>query len=216
MAGPNGTGYRKSNNALGERMDPLGKLTETLSRLPGIGRRTAERLAVHLARNPAGLARELAAAIEDARANLTACKLCGSVTARQENPCRLCSDARRDDAILCVVEEPSDIALIERSGEYHGRYFALMGKISPMRGEGIGDLRLPALLERAASAREVLLALNCDVESEATASYLRHVLSQKLPKVKVSRLALGIPAGSAIAFSDPVTLGRAIRGRTEA
>ena len=117
---------------------------------------------------------------------------------------------------MCVVEDPSDIALIERSGEYHGRYFALMGKISPMRGEGIGDLRLPALLARAGAMKEVLLALNCDVESEATASYLRHVISQKLPKMKISRLALGIPAGSAIAFSDPVTLGRAIRGRTEA
>lgn len=197
-------------------MDPLHQLTEALSRLPGIGRRTAERLAVHLARNPTGAARELSAAIDSARSSLAACKLCGSVTAKEDNPCRLCSDARRDDAILCVVEDPSDIALLERSGEYRGRYFALMGKLSPMRGEGIGELRLPALLERAAKAQEVLLALNCDVESEATASYLRHVLSQKLPKLKISRLALGIPAGSAIAFSDPVTLGRAIRGRTEA
>jgi recombination protein RecR len=197
-------------------MDPLHQLTETLAKLPGIGRRTAERLAVHLARNPAGLARELAGAIEAARTNLLACKLCGSVTTKGENPCRLCADARRDDAILCVVEDPSDIALIERSGEYHGRYFALMGKLSPMRGEGLGELRLPVLLERAAKAQEVLLALNSDVESEATASYLRHVLSQKLAKLKISRLALGIPAGSAIAFSDPVTLGRAIRGRTEA
>ena len=197
-------------------MEPLHQLAEALAKLPGIGRRTAERLAVHLARNPAGAARDLAAALVEARERLVACKLCGSVTAREENPCRLCADARRDDAILCVVEDPADIALIERSGEYHGRYFALMGKISPLRGEGIGDLRLPALLARAAAAQEVLLALNCDVESEATASYLRHVFSQKLPKVKVSRLALGIPAGSAIAFSDPVTLGRAIRGRTEA
>ncbi|MDY0144738.1 MAG: recombination mediator RecR [Kiritimatiellia bacterium] len=197
-------------------MDPLGQLTTALARLPGIGRRTAERLAVHLARNPTGVGRELAEAIAGARQSLAACKLCGSVTAKTENPCRLCSDVRRDDTILCVVEDPADIALLERSGEYHGRYFALMGKLSPMRGEGIGELRLPALLERAATAQEILLALNCDVESEATASYLRHVLTQKLPKLKISRLALGIPAGSAIAFSDPVTLGRAIRGRTEA
>ena len=197
-------------------MDPLTQLTEALGQLPGIGRRTAERLAVHLARSPSGAARELAEAVEAARSRLTACTLCGSVTAKDENPCRLCSDARRDDAILCVVEDPSDIALLERSGEYHGRYFALMGKLSPMRGEGIGELRLPALLERAAKTKEVLLALNCDVESEATASYLRHVLSQKFPKLKISRLALGIPVSSAIAYSDPVTLGRAIRGRTEA
>ncbi|MGD9780517.1 MAG: recombination mediator RecR [Kiritimatiellia bacterium] len=197
-------------------MDPLHPLTEALAKLPGIGRRSAERLATHLARNPAGAARELAAALDEARTRLAACKLCGSVTPKEENPCRLCSDSHRDGAILCVVEDPSDIALIERSGEYRGRYFALMGKISPMRGEGIGDLRLPALLDRAAASKEVLLALNSDVESEATASYLRHVLAQKLPKLKISRLALGIPAGSAIAFSDPVTLGRAIRGRTEA
>ncbi len=197
-------------------MDPMVQLTEALAKLPGIGRRTAERLATHLARNPSGAARELSVAIEEARSKLTACKQCGSVTTREENPCRLCGDSRREDAILCVVEDPSDIPLIERSGEYHGRYFALMGKISPMRGEGLGDLRLPALLERASAAKEVLLALNCDVESEATASYLRHVIAQKLPQVKISRLALGIPAGSAIAFSDPVTLGRAIRGRTEA
>ena len=197
-------------------MDALHQLTEALAKLPGIGRRTAERLAVHLARNPAGPARELAAALDEARTKLVACKQCGSVTAKDENPCRLCADARRDGTILCVVEDPADIALLERSGEYHGRYFALMGKLSPMRGEGLGDLRLPALLERAAQAQEVLLALNCDVESEATAAYLRHVLEQKLPKLKISRLALGIPAGSAIAFSDPVTLGRAIRGRTEA
>jgi len=197
-------------------MDPMGQLTEALAALPGIGRRTAERLSVHLARNPSGVARDLSSALEAARDQLAACKQCGSVTTRDQNPCRLCSDPRREDAILCVVEDPSDIALIERSGEYHGRYFALMGKISPMRGEGLGDLRLPVLLERAALSIEVLLALNCDVESEATASYLRHLLSQKLPKLKISRLALGIPAGSAIAFSDPVTLGRAIRGRTEA
>ncbi|NLB64934.1 MAG: recombination protein RecR [Lentisphaerae bacterium] len=197
-------------------MEALHQLTEALRRLPGIGRRSAERLAIHLARNREGVAQALAAALDDARESLTACRLCGNVTRREANPCSLCTDARRDDAVLCIVEDSSDITLIERSGEYRGRYFALMGKLSPMQGEGIKDLRLPALLERAAKAREVILALNYDVESEATVAYLQHVLGQKLPEVKVSRLALGIPAGSAIAYSDPVTLGRAIRGRTEA
>ena len=197
-------------------MEPLRQLVEAFAKLPGIGRRTAERLAVYVARNPKGAAHDLATAIEDVRATLTACTLCGSVTSKDENPCRLCADSQREDDLLCVVEDPADIALIERSGEYRGRYFALMGKISPMRGEGIGHLRLPALLERAAAAKEVLLALNADVESEATAAYLRHVISQAAQTVKISRLALGIPAGSAIAYSDPVTLGRAIRGRTEA
>ncbi|HOD99907.1 MAG TPA: recombination mediator RecR [Kiritimatiellia bacterium] len=195
-------------------MDALHQLAAALAKLPGIGRRTAERLAVHLARNPTSVAHDVAAALDTARRELTACQQCGSVTPKTENPCRLCADARRDNTILCVVEDPADIALIERSGEYHGRYFALMGKISPLRGEGLGDLRLPALLERAATMQEVLLALNSDVESDATASYLRHVLAQKYPQLKITRLALGIPAGSAIAFSDPVTLGRAIRGRT--
>lgn len=197
-------------------MEPLRQLTDALAKLPGIGRRTAERLAVHLARNPDGTARDLATALAEARAKLTACKWCGSVTTQDENPCRLCADPRREDDLLCVVEDPADIALIERSGEYRGRYFALMGKLSPMRGEGIGHMRLPALLKRAAATKEVLLALNSDVESEATAAYLRHAILQEAPGVRISRLALGIPAGSAIAYSDPVTLGRAIRGRTEA
>ncbi len=196
-------------------MDALHQLVGALAKLPGIGRRTAERLAVHLARNPTSVAHDLSTALATARRELTACRQCGSVTPQTENPCRLCANPRRDNTILCVVEDPADIALIERCGEYHGRYFALMGKISPLRSEGLGDLRLPALLARAATAREILLALNSDVESDATASYLHHVLSQKLPELKISRLALGIPAGSAIAYSDPVTLGRAIRGRTQ-
>ncbi len=110
-------------------MDPMGQLTEALAALPGIGRRTAERLSVHLARNQSGVARDLSSALEAAQNQLAACEQCGSVTTRDQNPCRLCSDPRREDTILCVVEDPSDIALIERSGEYHGRYFSLMGKI---------------------------------------------------------------------------------------
>jgi recombination protein RecR len=196
-------------------MDELQQLADAISLLPGIGRRTAARLAMHLARHPDDAAAPLAAALEAARRSLTVCSLCGSVTPRPANPCRLCSDPRRDDTVLCVVEDPGDITLMEQSGEFRGRYFALMGKLSPMRGEGLGSLRLPRLLERAANAREVILALNSDVESEATASYIRHALSSRLPSLRVTRLALGIPAGSAIAYSDPVTLSRALRGRTE-
>lgn len=195
-------------------MDALEQLTDSLSRLPGIGRRTAGRLAVFLARHPDDIAPALSAALENARTELAVCSLCGNVTARAHNPCRLCSDPQRDSALLCIVEDSGDIALMERSGEYNGRYFALMGKLSPMRGEGLGSLRLPLLLDRAQTAREVILALNSDVESESTASYLRHVLSVRYPALRISRLALGIPAGSAIAYSDPVTLSRAIRGRT--
>ncbi|MBR4188694.1 MAG: recombination protein RecR [Kiritimatiellae bacterium] len=196
-------------------MDELQQLADAISLLPGIGRRTAARLAMHLARHPDEAAAPLAAALEAARRNLAVCTLCGSVTPRAANPCRLCSDPRRDDTVLCVVEDPGDIPLMEQSGEFRGRYFALMGKLSPMRGEGLGSLRLPRLIERAAAAKEVILALDSDVESDATASYIRHALSSRLPSLRITRLALGIPAGSAIAYSDPVTLSRALRGRTE-
>ena len=196
-------------------MDELQQLADAISLLPGIGRRTAARLAMHLARHPDDAATPLAAALDAARRSLTVCSLCGSVTPREANPCRLCSDPRRDDSVLCVVEDPGDIPLMEQSGEFRGRYFALMGKLSPMRGEGLGSLRLPRLVERAANVREVILALDSNVESEATASYIRHALSSRLPSLRVTRLALGIPAGSAIAYSDPVTLSRALRGRTE-
>ena len=195
-------------------MDELQQLTDALALLPGIGRRTAARLAMHLARHPDDAAAPLAAALDAARRGLAVCSLCGSVTPRSANPCRLCADPRRDDSMLCVVEDPGDITLMEQSGAYRGRYFALMGRLSPMRGEGLGSLRLPKLLERAEGVAEVLLALDSDVESEATASYLRHALAARYPSLRITRLALGIPAGSAIAYSDPVTLSRAIRGRT--
>lgn len=199
-------------------MTPLEQLETVLARLPGIGRRSAERLAAHLVRRPDGISRDLSAALSVVQEQLTACPLCGSVTEKTQSPCRLCVDPHREEAILCIVEDPADIPLIERSGEYRGRYFSLMGKLSPMRGEGLADLRLSTLWRRLEKSpvREILLALNSDVESEATASYLHHILHKNAPHIRVSRLALGIPAGSAIAFSDPVTLARAIRGRTEA
>lgn len=196
-------------------MDELQQLADALSLLPGIGRRTAARLAMHLARHPDDAAAPLSAALDAARRNLAVCSLCGSVTPKSANPCRLCTDPRRDDTLLCVVGDPGDIALMEQSGEYRGRYFALMGKLSPMRGDGLGSLRLPRLIDRAATVREVILALDSDVESDATASYIRHALSARHPSLRVTRLALGIPAGSAIAYSDPVTLSRALRGRTD-
>lgn len=195
-------------------MDELQQLADALSRLPGIGRRSAARLAMHLARHPDDVAAPLAAALDAARRGLAVCSLCGSVTPKSVNPCRLCADSRRDDSLLCIVGDPGDIALMEQSGAYRGRYFALMGRLSPMRGDGLGSLRMPKLLERAEGVEEVILALDSDVESEATASYLRHALSARYPSLRITRLALGIPAGSAIAYSDPVTLQRAIRGRT--
>jgi recombination protein RecR len=197
-------------------VEALRQLSEALERLPGLGRRSAERIAAHLARHA-----EDAAAVESAlaaaRGTLTTCRLCGTVTRKEENPCRLCTDEHRDGRLLCVVGDSGDIALLERSGEYRGRYFALGGTMSPGHGRGVESLRLGELMARTEEGvDEVLLALDSDVESEATASYLRHELQRRRPGIRVTRLALGLPAGGAIAYADPVTLGRAVRGRTEA
>ncbi|MBN1268920.1 MAG: recombination protein RecR [Kiritimatiellae bacterium] len=192
---------------------PVENLAQVLGRLPGVGRRSAERMALRLAREAGGLAADLDAALRDVMNAVQICSLCGNLTIKGKDPCALCSDPRRDDHVICVVEDPTDIGLIERAGEYRGRYHALMGKISPMEGEGVENLRIRTLLQRIdkEKVQEVILALNSDVESDATASFLKQVLSSR--KVRVTRLAFGIPAGSEIAYSDPVTLSRAIQGR---
>jgi recombination protein RecR len=194
--------------------EPLARLVEALGHLPGIGRRSAERIALRLARETEGLLPELIAALQEVREHIAACVLCGAVTDKEHNPCYLCSDPRRDTSALCVVEDPSDIPLIERARAFRGRYFALMNKLSPMQGGGIPDARIQRLLQRIESERiqEVILALGTDVESDATIAFLRQVLA-RVP-VKVTRIAFGIPAGSEIAYADPVTLARAIEGRT--
>ena len=194
-------------------MDEFRKLVATLSRLPGVGRRSAERMAARLVRDPDGLQSDLMAALSAARERLAACSLCGGLTTVDAQPCRLCVSASREGHVVCVVEDPNDIETIEKSGAFHGRYHALMGKLSPMKGEGLGHLRIDALLERIRREgfREVILATGTDVEGEATASYLAELLSKE--KVRVTRLAFGIPAGSGIAYSDPVTLQRAMKGR---
>ncbi len=194
-------------------IEPLDKLTSLLGRLPGVGRRSAERMALKLARDSRGLVRDLILALQELDAKVGACTLCGGITLKTEDPCSLCRDARRDSRVICVVEEPGDILLIERTGCFRGRYHALMGKLSPMKGEGVQDLRVESLLKRidGEGVEEVILALNSDVESDATSSFLQHALSTR--EVKVSRLAFGIPAGSAIAYSDSVTLSRALQNR---
>jgi recombination protein RecR len=194
---------------------PLDNLVAALSRLPGIGRRTAERMAMTLVQDRKGLVRILANALLAADDGITCCERCGSVTLVSENPCELCIKPRRDAQILCVVESPGDIMKIEQSGGFAGRYHALMGKLSPIHGTGVADLRVDKLLHRLSdeSITEVLLALGTDVESDATVNYLKETLSTR--KVKVSRIAFGLPAGSAIEYSDASTLARAIDGRQE-
>lgn len=194
-------------------LEPLDRLSSLLGRLPGIGRRSAERMAMKLARDGGGLVRDLIAALQDVDARVRVCSLCGTITLKTEDPCGLCRDPRRDGTLLCVVEDPADIVLIERSGGFRGRYHSLGGRISPMKGEGVGDLRVESLLKRIESEKieEVILATNSDTEGDATASFLRQLLASR--NVRLSRLAFGLPAGSEIAYSDPVTLSRALEHR---
>lgn len=197
-------------------LDALDRLTAALAKLPGVGKRSAERMALALVRNRGGLSEALGGALEAVRATVCCCRRCGAVTARDADPCRLCTSSTRDATLLCVVEDVGDILRIEASGGFRGRYHALMGKLSPMRAQGPAELRVQALLKRLDDEpiREVILALSTDVEGDATASYLAEQLRARA--VAVTRPASGLPAGSGIAYSDAVTLVRALKGRAEA
>lgn len=192
---------------------PLDNLIAALEKLPGIGRRSAERMAFAVAQNREGLARRLADALLAADEQIGCCSRCGGITLTGENPCALCLDERRNGRLLCVVESPGDILKIESCGAFNGRYHVLNGHLSPALGKGAGELRVNELLARLQPEQieEVVLALGTDVESDATASYLAHLLSTR--GVKVSRPAYGLPAGSAIEYTDPATLQRALQGR---
>lgn len=196
--------------------DALYRLQNVLSRLPGIGKRSAERIALRLIQDHSGqLSRELQGSLEQVEKEICLCERCGYVTSHEANPCALCTDPERAGSTLCLVEDISDITLMEESRAYRGRYFCLLGKLSPQSGKTLQTDRLRLLNQRIQTEgfEEILLALNADVESEATVAYLREFLSTQ--SVKVTRLALGIPAGSGIAYADPVTLARAVEGRTE-
>jgi len=192
----------------------LQRLVEALGRLPGVGRRSAERMAMHLVLKRPELGVELAAALREVGERVTSCGLCGAPTAVEHDPCRLCTAPGREDGVICVVEDPTDIVTLERSGGFRGRYHALMGTLSPARRRGVEDLRVEALIERVRSGgvREVVLALNTDVEGDATAVFLAEAL--RAEGVAVTRIAFGLPAGSGIRYADSVTLERALRGRT--
>ena len=194
-------------------MDPsFEELSQALARLPGFGRRSAERAATALVADRAKLD-ALRAALDAAAEGVRLCSLCGSVTSARRNPCALCTDPKRDPAQLCVVEDPGDILLLERSGAFRGRYHALLGRLSAARATGPAELRLRELAERVASegVREVVLALGTDLEGDATAAYIAEMFRDTA--VAVTRLAFGLPAGSGVRFSDPVTLANALQGR---
>lgn len=192
-------------------MDPLARLVEELSRLPGIGPKTATRLAHHLLRAPKSTAEALANAILEVKQKLFHCSLCNAITS--VDPCRICSDPNRNQRQICVVEEPSNIQPIERTGEHHGLYHVLLGTLSPQRGVGPDQLAIEGLLRRLDGVEEVILATNPNVEGEATALYLARLLKAK--GVRVSRLAFGMPVGGDIEYTDEVTLGRSLAGRRE-
>lgn len=194
-------------------LQPLVELERCLSRLPGLGRRSAARAALALVREPTRLLEPLVLALQAAKDEVRTCSRCGAFTTVLADPCALCTDATRSSALLCVVEEPADILLVESSGAFRGRYHALGGKLSPARRMGPEKLRLVELRERVVreGIEEVLLAVSTDMDGDATAGYIVELL--KGTSAKVTRLAFGLPADSGIAYSDPLTLKRAIRGR---
>lgn len=192
---------------------PLARLIEELYKLPGIGPKSAQRLAYYILRQPAAEARALAAAILEVKEKIAFCSVCQNVT--DVDPCRLCTDERRDRSAICVVEEPQDVMVVERSGSYKGLYHVLHGAISPMDGIGPEDLKIKALVDRigAGGVAEVILATNPNLEGEATAMYLARLLRPL--GVKVTRLARGLPVGGDLEYADEVTLARALEGRQE-
>jgi recombination protein RecR len=193
----------------------LERLTTCLSRLPGIGKRSAARIAYRLMGESRDLARTLIDTLQTALNEVRTCPQCGCLTVADQTLCHFCVGTDRDSHLLCVVEDPGDIPAIEKTGGFRGRYHALMGHISPMQGISPDDLRISALLDRVRKEgiEEVILALNTHVESDSTAIYLAERL--KPLKVRVTRPAFGLPAASGIGYADPLTLSRAMTGRNE-
>ena len=188
-------------------------LIDELGRLPGIGPKSAQRIAYYLLKSPAEDANRLAGSITEAKARVTWCQRCFSIA--EGELCAYCQDDRRDSTSLCVVEEPRDIVAIERTQEFNGRYHVLQGAISPIEGIGPEQLRVKELLRRVESeeVKEVILATNPNIEGEATAMYLGRLLTPL--GIKVTRLASGLPVGGDLEYADEVTLGRAFEGRRE-
>jgi recombination protein RecR len=192
---------------------PIDHLIEALTRLPGIGRKTASRLAFHILRSSPSEAQQLARAILDVKERIRLCSVCFNLT--DEDPCRVCQDERRNRELLCVVEGPNDLIAIENTGDFNGRYHVLHGTISPLEGIGPDHLKIRELLERLEKEEvsEVILATNPTVEGGATALYLSNVI--KPFSIRVTRIAFGIPMGSEIEYSDGMTLSKALEGRRE-
>lgn len=192
---------------------PLNKLIAELSKLPGIGGKTAQRLALHILSMEDQSAFALADAIRDAKENMTFCSICGNLT--DTDPCSICSDEHRDGSIICVVESPKDVIAMEKIREYKGYYHVLHGVISPMDDKGPDDINLKSLITRLQNpeVRELIIATNPTIEGEATAVYIARLI--KPSGIRVSRIAHGIPVGGDLEYADEVTLLKAIEGRRE-
>jgi recombination protein RecR len=196
---------------------PIARLVQQLAKLPGVGEKTAARLAFHILRAPAEDAAALAAAIAEVRQKIRFCSVCCDLT--EADPCAICRDARRDGGLVCVVAQPQDVLAIERAGGYHGRYHVLHGVLSPLDGIGPDDLRVAELVRRSGAGgadvpvREAILATSPSVEGEATAVYLAKLLRPL--GVRVTRIATGVPIGGELEYADQLTLARAIDGRRE-
>jgi recombination protein RecR len=193
--------------------DPIIRLVEELQRLPGIGPKSAQRLAFYILRTPREQADRLADAIREVKERVTYCSICSNIT--DDDPCAFCRSEVRDRSIICVVEEPQNVTAVEKTREFKGMYHVLMGVLSPLQGVGPDDLRIKSLLTRIGDGgvREVILATNPTVEGEATALYLARLL--KPLGVKVTRIAMGVPVGSDLDYADEVTMHRALEGRRE-
>lgn len=195
-------------------MSVITQLTDEFARLPGVGRKTAARLTYHLLKAPRGEIDRLARALLAVGERVRPCERCGNLT--EESPCSICASPRRDDSVICVVEEASDIGAIERTGEYRGLYHVLGGHLSPLDGIGPDELSILPLIERLrgeASVREVVLATNPSVEGEATALYVHKLIGPL--GVRVTRIARGLPVGGDLEYADGVTIAEALHGRRE-
>ncbi|MDN5796520.1 MAG: recombination mediator RecR [Intrasporangium sp.] len=188
-------------------------LIDELGRLPGVGPKSAQRIAFHLLQADAEEVSRLVTALTEVKAKVRFCAECGNVA--QAERCRICADPRRDRSAICVVEEPKDVVAIERTREFHGTYHVLGGAISPIDGVGPDDLRIRELVKRLADGtiQEVIIATDPNLEGEATATYLSRLLKGAAPEVAVTRLASGLPVGGDLEYADEVTLGRAFEGR---
>ena len=191
----------------------LDRLAEQFRRLPGIGVKTARKMAYYMVQQPQERVDEFIQAVRDAKAHMTLCSVCFNLS--DQDPCEICQDSRRDHSIICVVETPQDVQAIERSGDYRGVYHVLHGALSPLDGIGVEDLRIKELLQRLQKedVREVIIVTDPDVEGEATALYLANLL--KTAGIKVTRIARGLPMGGDIEYADEATLAGAVANRQE-